>query len=335
MGKGTRRAKMQVLVTGAAGYVGSIVAEALIERGFAVIVLDNLQAGHRAAVHSEALFIQADLADTDTLDRVFQEHEIDAVMHMAAEALIAESMTDPHRFFTGNVRYGMNLLDAMLTHGVLRIIFSSTAAVYGEPDSVPITEDAPRKPVNSYGESKLMFERILDWYHQAYRLKYVSLRYFNAAGASERFGEHHDPETHLIPLVLRVALGQREHVQVYGTDYDTPDGTCIRDYIHVVDLTWAHVLALENLDRLSARVYNLGNGDGYSVLQVIETVRQVTGHPIPAIPAPRRPGDPARLVASSQRIRAELGWEPQYPDLRTIVETAWRWHQAHPNGYDR
>ena len=326
-------AAMQVLVTGAAGYVGSIVTEALIDQSHAVIALDNLQAGHRQAVHPEALFIQADLADTDALKRAFQEHDIDAVMHMAAEALIAESMTDPRHFFTGNVRYGMNLLDAMLAHGVQRIIFSSTAAVYGEPDNVPITEDALKQPVNSYGESKLMFERILDWYHRAYGLKYISLRYFNAAGTSERFGEHHDPETHLIPLVLQVALGQREHVQVYGTDYDTPDGTCIRDYIHVVDIARAHVLALENLDRLGARVYDLGNGDGYSVLQVIETAREVTGHTIPAIPAPCRSGDPARLVASSQRIRAELGWQPQYPGLRTIIESAWRWHQQYPDGY--
>lgn len=325
---------MQVLVTGAAGYVGSIVTEALIERGHTVIAVDNLQAGHLRAVHPEALFIEADLADMGILNQVFREHEVDAVMHMAAEALIAESITDPRRFFTSNVRYGMNLLDAMLAHGVKRIIFSSTAAVYGEPDSVPITEDAPKKPVNSYGESKLMFERILGWYHRAYGLDYVSLRYFNAAGASERFGEHHNPETHLIPLVLQVPLGQRDHVQVYGTDYDTPDGTCIRDYIHVVDLARAHVLALENLDRLGARVYNLGNGDGHSVLQVIETAREVTGHPMPDVSAPRRAGDPARLVASSQCIRAELGWQPHYPDLRAIMESAWRWHQAHPNGYE-
>jgi len=324
---------MQTLVTGAAGYVGSIVIEVLIERGHVVLALDNLQAGHRQAVHPQALFIQADLADTDALNRVFQEYRVDAVIHMAAEALIPESMTNPRRFFTGNIRYGMNLLDAMLAHRVERIIFSSTAAVYGEPDAVPITEDAPKKPVNSYGESKLIFERILDWYHRAYGLRYVSLRYFNAAGASEHFGEHHDPETHLIPLVLQVALGRREHVQVYGTDYDTPDGTCIRDYIHVVDLARAHVLALENLDSLGARVYNLGNGDGHSVHQVIETARQVTGHPIPALPAPRRPGDPARLVAGCQRIRAELGWQPQYPELRTIIETAWRWHSIHPYGY--
>lgn len=324
---------MKVLVTGAAGYVGSIVTEMLVEQGHTVIALDNLQQGHREAVHPEALFIKADLADRGGLDQFFRKHDLDAVMHLAAETLIADSMTDPRRFFTSNVRHGMNLLDAMLAHDVKRIVFSSTAAVYGEPHSIPITEDAPKKPLNSYGESKLMFERILDWYHRAYALRYVSLRYFNAAGASERFGEDHDPETHLIPLVLQVALGQREHVHVYGTDYDTHDGTCIRDYIHVVDLTRAHVLALEHLDGLGPRVYNLGNGDGYSVLQVIETARRITGHPIPAVPASRRPGDPARLVASAQRIRNELGWEPQYQDLGIIIESAWRWHKAHPNGY--
>lgn len=324
---------MQVLVTGAAGYVGSILTEVLIEQSHAVIALDNLQAGHRQAVHPQALFIQADLADEHTLDSVFQEHKIDAVMHLAAEALTAESMTDPRRFFTNNVGYGMNLLNAMLAHDVKRMVFSSTAAVYGEPESIPITEDAPKHPVNSYGESKLMFERILDWYHRAYGLCYVSLRYFNAAGASERFGEDHQPETHVIPLVLQVPLGQRQRAQVYGTDYDTPDGTCIRDYIHVVDLARAHVLALDNVDRLGARIYNLGNGDGYSVLQVIETARRITVHPIPVVSTARRPGDPVRLVASSQRIRTELGWHPQYPDLQVIIETAWQWHRAHPNGY--
>ncbi len=318
---------MHILVTGAAGYIGSIVTEVLMDQGHSVVAFDNLQAGHREAVHPGAEFVQADLADQEALNQVFREHSLDAVVHMAAEALVSVSMSNPRRFFSTNVRGGMNLLDAMLSHRVQRIIFSSTAAVYGEPSEVPVSEDALLRPINSYGESKLMFERILDWYHRAYGLQYISLRYFNAAGASERFGEAHEPETHLIPVVLEVALGRREEVQVYGTDYDTPDGTCIRDYIHVVDLAKAHVLALEHLDNHKARVYNLGNGNGYSNFQVIETARQVTGHPLPALSAARRSGDPARLTASSARIRSELGWVPEYPDLRTIIDTAWLWHR--------
>ncbi len=320
---------MHILVTGAAGYIGSVVTEVLIAQGHSVVALDNLQTGHRVAVHPDAVFVRADLADTEALNQVFRDHNLDAVIHLAAEVLIAESMTDPRRFFAGNVRCGMNLLDAMLSYGVQRIIFSSTAAVYGEPSAIPVTEDAVRRPINSYGESKLMFERILEWYHRAYGFRYISLRYFNAAGASEKFGEVHEPETHLIPLVLEVALDRREVIEVYGTDYDTPDGTCLRDYIHVVDIAKAHILALENLDSHKARVYNLGNGVGYSVFQVIETARQVTGHALPALPVARRPGDPARLTASSARIRSELGWVPQYPELHTIVETAWCWHREH------
>ena len=318
---------MHILVTGAAGYIGSIVTEVLIAQGHSVVAFDNLQTGHQAAVHPKAVFVQADLADREALDRVFREHDLNAVIHMAAETLISQSMTDPGRFFAANVHYGMNLLDAMRSYRVQRLIFSSTAAVYGEPSEIPISEEAVGRPLNPYGESKLMFERTLEWYHRAYGLRYISLRYFNAAGASENFGEAHEPETHLIPLVLEVALERKEEVKVYGTDYDTPDGTCIRDYIHVVDLARAHVLALENLDSRKARVYNLGNGDGYSVFQVIETARQVTGHSLPARPVGRRPGDPARLTASSARIRSELGWVPDYSDLRTIIETAWRWLQ--------
>ena len=324
---------MKILVTGAAGYIGSIVTERLIELGHEVSALDNLQAGHRAAVCPEAKFIKADLADQELLTKVLLEHRIEAVIHMAAEALIAESIIDPHRFFLSNVTCGLNLLAAMLKAGVKRIIFSSTAATYGEPEKLPITEEAPKRPVNSYGESKLMFERILHWYHRAYGINYIALRYFNAAGASKLLGEHHVPETHLIPLVLQVALGNRSHIEIYGTDYDTPDGTCLRDYIHVWDLAQAHVLALENLDRVGEGAYNMGNGDGYSVLQIIESARQITGHQIPASPSPRRPGDPARLVASSRRIRRELGWEPRYPSLNDIIESAWLWHKAHPQGY--
>ena len=241
---------MKILVTGGAGYIGSVVAETLLRQGHEVLVLDNLQAGHQLAVHPQATFFKIDLADKEALQDLFANNQIDAVVHMAAEALIAESVTNPRRFFTANVYNGMNLLGAMLDNGVNKIIFSSTAAIYGEPLIVPINEDAPKQPINSYGESKLMFERIMDWYHKAYGLKYVALRYFNAAGASETYGEHHNPETHIIPLVLQVALNQRENVQVYGTDYPTPDGTCIRDYIHVADLAQAHVLALENLNRI-------------------------------------------------------------------------------------
>ena len=236
-------------------------------------------------------------------------------------------MSNPRRFFSTNVRGGMNLLDAMLAHEVKDIIFSSTAAVYGEPEETPISEESPTQPMNSYGESKLMFERILDWYDRAYGLRYISLRYFNAAGASEKSGEAHNPETHLIPLILDVAMGKKKEIQVYGTDYDTPDGTCIRDYIHVLDLAKAHVLALQNLGGNKPCVYNLGNDDGDSIYQVIEAARQVTGHPLPAVPAPRRSGDPARLTATSARIRSELGWVPDYPDLQAIIETAWKWHQ--------
>jgi UDP-glucose 4-epimerase len=324
---------MKILVTGAAGYIGSIVTERLIELGHEVIALDNLQAGHQSAVSPQAKFIQVDLANQEFLKKIFQDNKIEAVIHMAAEALIAESIIDPHRFFVSNVTYGLNLLSAMLESGVKRIIFSSTAAIYGEPERLPITEAAPKKPVNSYGESKLMFERILHWYHKAYGIKYIALRYFNAAGASRLLGEHHIPETHLIPLVLQVALGNRSHVEIYGTDYDTPDGTCLRDYIHVQDLAQAHVLALENLDHVKAAAYNMGNGDGYSVLQIIESARQITGHAIPAIPSGRRPGDPARLVASSGRMHRELGWEARYPALHDIIESAWLWHKAHPQGY--
>jgi len=324
---------MKILVTGAAGYIGSVVTEQLVEQGHQVIALDNLKNGHRAAVHPGALFVQADLLEANGLGELLRQHRVEAVVHLAAEALIDVSMRDPGLFFRVNVVGGLNLLDAMIATGVKRIVFSSTAAVYGEPEHIPITEDARHLPVNSYGESKLAFEKILQWYHQAYDLKYVTLRYFNACGATERFGEYHVPETHIIPILFEVALGQRPQFNLFGTDYDTPDGTCVRDYIHVWDIANAHVLALKELDRLSVRAYNMGNGAGYSNRQVVEAVRQVTGKDIPVIPSPRRPGDPARLVASSERIRAELGWTPRYPALTTMVETAWVWRQKHPNGY--
>jgi UDP-glucose 4-epimerase len=325
---------VKILVTGAAGYIGSVVTEVLLKQGYDVIALDNLQAGHRLAVHPDALFFKTDLADKEGLNKLFADHRVEAVVHLAAEALIAESITNPRRFFKANVYYGMNLLEAMLDHGVDKIIFSSTAAVYGEPQSVPIGEGTPKQPINAYGESKLMFEKILDCYHRAYGLRYVVLRYFNAAGASENFGEHHSPETHIIPLVLQVALEQQENVKIYGSDYPTHDGTCIRDYIHVNDLAQAHILSLAHLDELGARAFNLGNGDGYSVLQIINTARRITGHEIPFLNSPRRPGDPARLIASADSIRQELKWQPRYPDLDAIIETAWHWHQNYPHGYD-
>lgn len=323
---------MNVLVTGGAGYIGSVVVEQLIAHGHAAIVYDNLVKGHRAAVVPEARLVEGDLMDWQKLIRAFEEHRIEAVIHMAAASLVGESVSHPHKYFTNNVSAGISLLDAMLAVGIKRLVFSSTAAVYGEPERVPITEDAPQSPTNPYGESKLIFERVLRWYDQAYALRSASLRYFNAAGASERCGEDHAPETHLIPLVLRVAAGNMEHLEIFGEDYPTPDRTCIRDYIHVVDLADAHLLALQALDEKS-HLYNLGYGGGYSVREVVEMARQVTGCAIHTERAPRRPGDPAVLIASSNKIASELGWHPRLSELDTIIESAWRWHLAHPNGY--
>jgi UDP-glucose 4-epimerase len=325
---------LKILVTGAAGYIGSIVAEQLIEEGHQVVALDSLKNGHRAAVHPQAQFVQGDLLDAAWCKRLLAVTRVDAVVHLAAEALIDVSMRDPGLFFQVNVTGGLNLLDAVVGAGVKRLVFSSTAAVYGEPRRVPITEEDPREPVNPYGESKLAFERILDWYRRAHGLNYVTLRYFNACGATERSGEYHVPETHIIPILFEVALGQRKVFHLFGTDYDTPDGTCIRDYIHVADIAQAHLLALKQVDRLGARQYNMGNCTGYSNRQVLEEVRAVTGCGIPAVPAARRPGDPARLIASSDRIRAELGWTPRYPDLHSMVESAWAWRKRHPRGYE-
>jgi UDP-glucose 4-epimerase len=326
---------LRILVTGAAGYIGSVVTEQLVEQGDEVLALDNLRHGHAAAVHPHAQFIQGDLLDDRWLKQLLLEHPVDAVVHLAAEALIDESVRNPGRFFRANVCGGLNLLEAMVHADVKRIVFSSTAAVYGEPDSVPIREDAPHRPVNSYGESKLAFERMLAWYRRAYGLAHISLRYFNACGATQRYGEYHVPETHLLPVLFEVALGQREAFRLYGTDYDTPDGTCIRDYIHVADIARAHVLALKQIDHIGARVYNLGNGTGYSNREVVATVCRVTGRELPVVPAERRPGDPARLVASAERIGHELGWEPRYPELATMVETAWAWRRRHPRGYEQ
>jgi UDP-glucose 4-epimerase len=323
---------MSILVTGGAGYIGSVATEELIKAGHDVVIYDNLLYGHRDAVHPDAVFEEGDLSDRERLDGLFEAHPIDAVMHFAAHSIVPFSMRDPLPFVRDNVSNAINLLEAMAAHDVKRFILSSTAAVYGDPESLPIAEDDRLAPSSPYGESKLMVERMLHWCEVRYGMRYASLRYFNAAGASETFGEDHNPETHLIPLALKVALGQKDRLEIYGDDYPTRDGTCVRDYIHVVDLARAHVLALEALVTES-RIYNLGNGRGFTVEEVVTTARAVTGHAIPAAIAPRRPGDPATLVASSDRIRRDLDWQPRYPDLKQIVESAWRWHQAHPGGY--
>ena len=326
---------MNVLVTGGAGYIGSIVAEELIREGESVVVFDNLYTGHRAAVPPEAIFVEGDLADRAAVKAVFDTYEIDAVMHFASYTLVGESMEQPFKYLGDNVTNGLNLLQEAVAHGVRRFILSSTANLFDQPERMPIDEEERIIPGSPYGESKHILERILHWMDRIFGFRYAALRYFNAAGASptgER-GEDHDPETHLIPRVLQVALGQRDKIVIFGDDYPTRDGTCVRDYIHVVDLAQAHILALRALDQ-GSRTYNLGNGRGFTVKEVIETCREVTGHPIPAEVGPRRPGDPAILVASSEKIRRELGWEPKYPDLRTIVEHAWEWHRTHPHGYE-
>jgi len=322
---------MRIFVTGGAGYIGSVCSELLLNEGHEVVIFDNLIEGHRRAVDSRAQFIQGDLADRDQIERALSNTRPDAVMHFAAYALVPESMRDPSKYFRNNVSNGLNLLDAMLTTGVQRIIFSSTCALFGPPDRVPIDETAPPRPANPYGESKLAFEKILRWYDQVHGLKFVCLRYFNAAGATEDLGEDHRPETHLIPNVLKVALGQRPSLEIYGTDYETPDGTCIRDYIHIVDLAHAHILAL---GATASGFYNLGTGGGSSVKEVIAACRKITGRQIDTIEKPRRPGDPPRLIASSEKIKKELGWQPQFQSLDVITETAWAWHQKFPDGYE-
>ena len=324
---------MRVLVTGGAGYIGSVVTEQLVNDGHTVVVYDNLAKGHAQAVVDGADFVEGDLGDGDKLNDTLHDNRIEAVIHMAASSLVGESVQEPGKYYNNNLLAGLVLLDGMLACGVKKIVFSSTAAVYGEPEKQPISESDPTNPTNPYGESKLAFERAMHWYEHAHGLKYASLRYFNAAGATENCGEVHDPETHLIPITLQAAAGKRSHVEIYGEDYPTPDRTCVRDYIHVVDLARAHILALDVLSERSA-TYNLGcGGDGYSVREVIETARRVTGKEIPVRVGPRRPGDPAVLIASSDRIKDELAWEPQFQDLRLIIESAWRWMQAHPDGY--
>ena len=321
---------MKILVVGGAGYIGSICTELLLDEGHSVGVFDNLTEGHRRAIDSRAEFIEGDLSQREQIEDALNRLKPDAVMHFAASALVGESMQNPSKYFRNNVANGLNLLDAMVGTGVKRLVFSSTCATFGPPERIPLDETLPQHPINPYGESKLAFERILHWYDQIHELRFVALRYFNAAGASENFGEDHRVETHLIPNILKVALGQKSHVEIYGTDYETPDGTCIRDYIHILDLGQAHILAL-NPPR--SEFYNIGTGGGTSVREVIDTCRRITGHEIPVVEKPRRAGDPPRLVAASAKIKSELGWEPRYQRIDAIIESAWKWHQKFPNGY--
>lgn len=321
---------MKIFVVGGAGYIGSICVELLLDEGHEVIVFDNLTEGHRLAVDERAAFIGGDLARREEITKALTETKPEAVMHFAANALVGESMENPSKYFRNNVCAGINLLDAMRDAGVGRLVFSSTCATFGPPERVPIDETLPQRPINPYGESKLLFEKILRWYDEIHGLKFVALRYFNAAGATAKFGEDHRCETHLIPNVLKVALGQKPHVEIYGTDYETPDGTCIRDYIHILDLSRAHILALGAKE---SAFYNLGTGGGMSVREVIDICREVSGREIPVVEKPRRPGDPPRLIAASEKIKRELGWQPQFENLRAIIESAWRWHQKFPNGY--
>jgi UDP-glucose 4-epimerase len=321
---------VKVFVTGGAGYVGSICVEELLQQGDEVIVFDNLSEGHRSAIDQRATYIQGDLTDLKSISLALDTSAPDAVMHFAASALVGESMTNPYKYFQNNVYGGLNLLHAMIENDVKRLVFSSTCATFGIPEKVPIDESTPQSPINPYGESKLLFEKILQWFNQIHGLTFVALRYFNVAGASQRFGENHRTETHLIPRVLQVALGQSANAEIYGTDFPTPDGTCIRDYIHVRDLASAHILALS---AEKSDFFNLGTGGGTSVKEVVDACRKISGHRIPVVEKPRREGDPPRLVAASEKAHRVLGWKPKFENIEVIVETAWRWHRAHPNGY--
>jgi UDP-glucose 4-epimerase len=321
---------VKILVTGGAGYIGSVCVEDLLNRGHNVTVFDNLTEGHKNAIDRRARFVQGGLADKPALSDLMRTDRPEAVMHFAANALVGESMQNPYKYFYNNVSCGLNLLHAMVENGVKRFVFSSTCATYGIPETVPIDELAPQKPVNPYGESKLIFEKILRWFDEIHGVTFASLRYFNAAGATEAFGEDHRIETHLIPCVLQVPLGKREHAQVFGTDYPTPDGSCIRDYIHVADLAQAHALALEVK---KSDFFNLGIGGGVSVLEVIDACKKVTGKDIPVVKQPRRPGDPPRLIASAGKAQEILGWRPKFEQIEDIVSSAWSWHVRHPNGY--
>jgi UDP-glucose 4-epimerase len=321
---------MNVFVTGGAGYIGSVCVEELLNAGHRVTVYDNLTEGHRSAVDPRASFVLGQPEAEGDVLRAVQSAQPEAILHFAANALVGESMTNPGKYFHNNVNNGLKFLEAAVAVKVKKFVFSSTCATYGPPDRVPMTEDLPQRPINPYGESKLMFEKMLLWYRQLHGLDFVAFRYFNAAGASAKFGEHHRIETHLIPNVLKVALGQATQCEIFGTDYPTPDGTCIRDYIHIVDLAQAHMLALAPG---KSGFYNLGNGDGYSVRQVISACESITGKKIPAVEKSRRPGDPPKLVAAAEKAIRELGWKPKYPKLEDIVTTAWNWHKQYPNGY--
>ncbi|OPF51039.1 UDP-glucose 4-epimerase GalE [Clostridium baratii] len=328
---------MSILVCGGAGYIGSHMVAELLENGQDVVILDNLEKGHKDALLGGKLYI-GDLRDKEILNKIFTENDIEAVIDFAAYSLVGESMTEPLKYFNNNVYGTISLLEAMKEHNVKYIVFSSTAATYGEPECVPILEDSKTIPTNAYGESKLLVEKILNWCDKAYGIKYTTLRYFNAAGAhiNGKIGEDHSPETHLIPLILNVALGKRDEILIFGDDYDTKDGSCIRDYIHVSDLASAHSLALKRLmNGGESRIYNLGNGTGFSVKEMIDIARKVTGHEIPAKIAPRRAGDPGILIASSEKAMKELNWKPKFNSVETIIETAWNWHKTHPNGYEK
>jgi UDP-glucose 4-epimerase len=324
---------VRVLVTGGAGYIGGVVSSELVRAGHEIVVFDDLSKGNREVVPAGAAFVQGDIADKENVEATIRKHSIEAVMHFAASIEAGESMKVPEQFFRNNTAGSLALLEAMLRTGVKKFVFSSTAALFGEPENIPIRETDTLRPTNAYGESKLLVERMLAWLHRIHGLRYASLRYFNAAGAAGKLGESHDPETHLIPLILQVPLGKRQSISIYGTDYSTKDGTCVRDYIHVSDLAQAHILALEALSERAPLIYNLGNGRGFTVREVIEVARRITGHPIPAIESPRREGDPAVLVASSEKIQRELGWKPRFTDLEAIVSSAWEWHKKNPNGY--
>lgn len=324
---------MKVLITGGAGYIGAAAVRLLAKHGHEVTALDNLSQGHRAAVSTEARLVIADLADRETLGTLFRESRFDAVMHFAASAVVGDSMKFPERYFRNNVTNSLNLLECCAANKVSRFVLSSTAAIFGDPQTALIEESTPKAPTNPYGESKLQVEAMLRWFQQIHGVRYAALRFFNVAGAWDGHGEHHEPESHLIPIVLQVAMGKRQSVSVFGTDYPTPDGTCVRDYVHIYDLAMAHLLVMDALKNHEGLAYNLGNGNGFSVRQVIDAARKVTGHAIPAVDCPRRPGDPPTLVASSEKIGKELGWKARYQTLEGIIQTAWDWHLAHPNGY--